>query len=102
MQPFLQLLREASQDPAVLSIRITIYRLSNKAKLVEYLCAAAENGKDVTVLMELRARFDEQNNINWAGVLEDSGCTVLYGCLLYTSLLSHDSAKTGWPGPHYT
>ena len=79
MQPFLQLLREASQDPAVLSIRITIYRLSNKAKLVEYLCAAAENGKDVTVLMELRARFDEQNNINWAGVLEDSGCTVLYG-----------------------
>lgn len=79
MQPFLQLLREAAQDPAVLSIRITIYRLSNKAKLVEYLCAAAENGKDVTVLMELRARFDEQNNINWAGVLEDSGCTVLYG-----------------------
>ena len=79
IQPFLQLIREASQDPAVLSIRITIYRLSNKAKLVEYLCAAAENGKDVTVLMELRARFDEQNNINWAGVLEDSGCTVLYG-----------------------
>lgn len=79
MDPFLQLVREAANDPEVLSIKITIYRLASKAKLIEYLAAAAENGKDVTVLMELRARFDEQNNIAWAERLEDAGCTVLYG-----------------------
>lgn len=79
MEPFLQLVREAAFDPEVLSIKITIYRLASKAKLVEYLAAAAENGKDVTVLMELRARFDEQNNIRWAERLEDAGCTVIYG-----------------------
>jgi polyphosphate kinase len=79
MEPFLQLVREAANDPAVLSIKITIYRLAGKSKLVEYLAAAAENGKDVTVLMELRARFDEQNNIAWAEWLEQAGCTVLYG-----------------------
>ena len=79
MSPFLQLIREAAQDPAVISIKITIYRLASKAKLVEYLCAAAENGKDVTVLIELRARFDEQNNIDWSERLEEAGCTILYG-----------------------
>lgn len=79
MEPFLQLVREAANDPEVLSIKITIYRLASKAKLIEYLAAAAENGKDVTVLMELRARFDEQNNIAWAERLEEAGCTVLYG-----------------------
>lgn len=79
MEPFLQMIREAANDPAVLSVRITIYRLASKAKLVEYLCAAAENGKDVTVLIELRARFDEQNNIEWAERLEEAGCTVIYG-----------------------
>ncbi len=79
MEPFLQMIREASRDPAVLSIRITIYRLASKAKLVEYLCAAAENGKDVTVLIELRARFDEQNNIDWSERLEEAGCKVIYG-----------------------
>ena len=79
MEPFLQLVREAANDPAVLSIKITIYRLDSTAKLVEYLAAAAENGKDVTVLMELRARFDEQNNIAWAQRLEEAGCTILYG-----------------------
>ena len=63
----------------MLSIKITIYRLARKAKLVEYLCAAAEHGKDVTVLIELRARFDEQNNIDWSERLEEAGCTVLYG-----------------------
>lgn len=57
MEPFLQMIREAAGDPHVVSIRITIYRLARKAKLVEYLCAAAENGKDVTVLIELRAPF---------------------------------------------
>ena len=79
MKPFLQLVREAANDPAVLSIKITIYRLASTAKLAEYLAAAAENGKDVTVLMELRARFDEQNNIAWAQRLEEAGCTILYG-----------------------
>lgn len=79
MEPFLQMLREASSDPSVLSIKITIYRLARQAKLVEYLCAAAENGKDVTVLIELRARFDEQNNIDWSQRLEEAGCRILYG-----------------------
>ncbi len=79
MDPFLALLREAGRDPAVISIKITIYRLARKAKLVEYLCAAAENGKSVTVLIELRARFDEQNNIDWSERLEEAGCTILYG-----------------------
>ena len=79
MTPFLSLIREASEDPAVISIKITIYRLASKAKLVDYLCAAAERGKDVTVLIELRARFDEQNNIDWSERLEEAGCTVLYG-----------------------
>ncbi len=79
MEPFLHLIREAAADPSVLSIKITIYRLASKAKLVEYLAAAAENGKDVTVLMELQARFDEENNIHWAERLEEAGCTLIYG-----------------------
>ena len=79
MEPFLKLVKEAAFDPAVLSIKITIYRLASTAKLVEYLAAAAENGKEVMVLMELRARFDEQNNIAWAQRLEEAGCTILYG-----------------------
>ena len=79
MEPFLRLVKEAAFDPSVLSIKITIYRLASTAKLAEYLAAAAENGKDVTVLMELRARFDEQNNIAWAERLEEAGCTVQYG-----------------------
>ena len=79
MEPFLRLVKEAAGDPEVLSIKITIYRLASTAKLVEYLAAAAENGKDVTVLMELRARFDEQANIAWAQRLEEAGCTLLYG-----------------------
>lgn len=79
MEPFLQMIREAANDPPVLSVRITIYRLASKAKLVEYLCAAAENGKDVTVLIELRARFDEQNNIDWSERMEEAGCKIIYG-----------------------
>lgn len=79
MSPFLRLLRESANDPAVISIKITIYRLASKAKLVDYLCEAAEHGKDVTVIIELRARFDELNNIDWSERLEDAGCTVLYG-----------------------
>ena len=79
MDPFLRMIKEATYDPTVLTIRITIYRLTKKARLVEYLCAAAENGKEVTVLIELRARFDEQNNIDWSERLEEAGCRVIYG-----------------------
>jgi len=77
---FLQLIREAVYDEDVLSIKITIYRLGKRrAKLMNYLCTAAESGKDVTVLMELKARFDEENNILWAESLEEAGCRILYG-----------------------
>lgn len=79
MEPFLQLIKEAAEDPAVMTIKITIYRLAKKARLVEYLCRAAENGKEVTVLIELRARFDEQNNIEWSERMEEAGCRVIYG-----------------------
>lgn len=79
MEPFLQLIKEAAYDPDVLTIKITIYRLAKKARLVEYLCAAAENGKEVTALIELRARFDEQNNIDWSERMEEAGCRVIYG-----------------------
>jgi polyphosphate kinase len=79
MEPFLRMIREASEDSSVVSIKITIYRLAQRAKLVEYLCAAAENGKEVVVLIELRARFDEQNNIDWSERLEEAGCRLIYG-----------------------
>lgn len=79
METFLQMIKEASTDPSVMTIKITIYRLSKKSRLVEYLCAAAENGKEVTVLIELRARFDEQNNIDWSERMEEAGCRVIYG-----------------------
>ena len=79
MDPFLRMIKEAAYDPTVLTIRITIYRLAKKARLVEYLCAAAENGKEVTVLIELRARFYEHNNIDWSERLEEAGCRVIYG-----------------------
>ena len=79
MDPFLKLIKDASADPNVMTIKITIYRLAKKARLVEYLCAAAENGKEVTVLIELRARFDEQNNIDWSERLEEADCRVIYG-----------------------
>ncbi len=79
MQPFIQLIKEASESPEVVSIRITLYRIAKQSKLAEYLIRAVENGKDVTVLMELRARFDEENNIDWAQRFEEAGCKVLYG-----------------------
>ncbi|MBR2835990.1 MAG: polyphosphate kinase 1 [Coriobacteriales bacterium] len=79
MEPFLRLLHESASDPNVMQIKITLYRVAKKSRLCESLIAAAENGIDVTVLMELRARFDEENNIEWAERLEDAGCTVLYG-----------------------
>ncbi len=76
---FLKLIKEAAYDKNVVSIKMTIYRLANRAKLVDYLCAAAENGKEVLIIMELRARFDEQHNINWSERLEDAGCRIIYG-----------------------
>ena len=79
MQPFLELLRQSAADPKVLSIQITIYRVAKNSAVIKHLCAAAENGKDVTALVELRARFDERNNIGWAKELEDAGCRVIYG-----------------------
>ena len=79
MQPFLSLLKEAATNPNVLSIKITIYRLASSSAVAKYLCEAAENGKEVTALVELRARFDEKNNIEWAKQLEYSGCNVIYG-----------------------
>ncbi len=79
MEPFLKLLRESAKDENVISIKITIYRLASASKIAHELCTAAENGKDVTVLVELRARFDEANNIAWAERLEQSGCRVIYG-----------------------
>ncbi|MCF0246700.1 MAG: polyphosphate kinase 1, partial [Ileibacterium sp.] len=79
IEEFIRLIKEAASDPNVLSIKITIYRLAKNSKIVRYLCRAAENGKDVLVLMELRARFDEQHNIAMAERLEDAGCRVIYG-----------------------
>ena len=79
MEPFLRLVGEAALDPEVVSIKITIYRLATRSRLCQALCRAAERGKDVTVLMELRARFDEENNIRWAQEMERAGCTILYG-----------------------
>lgn len=77
--PFLRLLHEAALDPDVVSIKITLYRLASNSRVIESLCQAAENGKEVLVMVELRARFDEENNIHWAERLLDAGCTVIYG-----------------------
>ena len=79
VEPFLKLLNEAADAPDVLSIKITIYRLASTSKIAQALSRAAENGKEVLVLMELRARFDEENNLGWAKMLEESGCQVIYG-----------------------
>ncbi len=79
MNPLLDLMHEAAFDDACISMRITLYRVAKQSRLCEALIDAAENGKEVTVLMELRARFDEQNNIEWAERLEEAGCTVIYG-----------------------
>ncbi len=79
VDPFLRMLSEAADNPQVLSIKITIYRLASSSKIAQILCRAAENGKEVLALMELRARFDEENNLAWSRMLEESGCQVIYG-----------------------
>lgn len=79
IKPFLRLLNEAAEDPDVVSIKITLYRVASNSKVVEALINAAENGKNVLVLVELRARFDEENNIGWSKRLEKAGCNVIYG-----------------------
>lgn len=79
MKPFLRLLKEAGEDSRVVSIRMTLYRVAKNSQIVEALIDAAENGKEVVVLVELRARFDEENNIEWSRRLEEAGCRIIYG-----------------------
>ncbi len=79
IKPFIRLLTEAANDPTVVSIKMTLYRVSKFSKIVQTLIEAAENGKEVMVLMELRARFDEENNIEWSKRLEEAGCRIIYG-----------------------
>ena len=79
MKPFLQLLQEAAEDESVVSIKMTLYRVAERSKIIDTLIEAAENGKEVVVLVELRARFDEANNIEMSHRLEDAGCQILYG-----------------------
>lgn len=79
IQPFLRLLNEAAEDPEVVSMKMTLYRVAKYSKVVEALIKAAENGKEVVVLVELRARFDEENNIEWSRRLEEAGCRIIYG-----------------------
>ena len=79
IRPFITMLKKAARDPEVISIKMTLYRLARESQIVQALVDAAENGKEVVALVELRARFDEQNNIDWSKQLEEAGCTVVYG-----------------------
>ncbi len=97
IRPFLNMLHEAANDPDVVSIKMTLYRLAKQSKVVEALVEAAENGKQVDVLVELKARFDEENNIEWSRMLESAGCHVIYGLdgLKVHSKLCLITRKTG-------
>ena len=79
IRPFIAMLKKAAHDPEVISIKMTLYRMARESQIVQALMEAAENGKEVVALVELRARFDEQNNIDWSKQLESAGCTVIYG-----------------------
>ena len=79
IRPFIDMLKKAARDPDVISIKMTLYRMARESQIVQALMEAAENGKEVVALVELRARFDEQNNIDWSKQLENAGCTVIYG-----------------------
>lgn len=79
MRPFIQMLHEAAEDETVVSIKMTLYRVADRSKIIDALVQAAENGKEVVVLVELRARFDESNNIEVSRRLEDAGCRIIYG-----------------------
>lgn len=83
IKPFINLLYEAAEDDSVVSIKMTLYRLANKSQIVDALVEAAENGKEVVVLVELRARFDEESNIEYSRKLEEAGCRVIYGLSVY-------------------
>ena len=104
IRPFLHLLTEAAEDPDVISIKMTLYRVAKQSKVVEALIEAAENGKEVVVLVELRARFDEENNISWSRLLEDAGCQVIYGLDGYKvhSKLCLITRKNGGQGEYIT
>ena len=79
IKPFIRMLNEAASDPEVVSVKITLYRLARNSKIIQALVDMAERGKDVLVLVELRARFDEENNIGWSKRLQNAGCTIIYG-----------------------
>lgn len=102
MSPVLRLLDECAEDDRVVSIKITIYRLANQSRIVEALKKASENGKDVTVVIELCARFDEENNLNTANVLQEAGCTIIYGMQNFKvhskiiSIVLSDDEKLGY------
>lgn len=104
MKPFLDMLYEAANDDDVISIKMTLYRVAKQSKIVESLIEAAENGKEVTVMVELKARFDEENNIEWSRRLEDAGCRVIYGLDGYKvhSKLCLITKKSGRQIEYYT
>lgn len=104
MKPFLELLREAANDESVISIKMTLYRVDRQSKVVEALIEAAENGKEVFALVELKARFDEKNNIQWSRRLEEAGCQVVYGLAGYKvhSKLCLITRRSGGQVEYYT